>query len=410
MSYKKLFLLIFMSTVIWSCQQSDSIKNPVDLDLNDLYGKYVDTTFVATQDTFLVDNRLDTGNSRKILVGDYQNFQADFLLKFTALPDADEQIDSAYINLYPAGIFGNNPQNVTLNVYEVDQAWEEDANAQDRWHSYSPTTLVQSLDISVNDSDAVSIPLQLPVLNKWIDSEENNNGLLFQFAADAGFIYEFHSSEGVDAEKWPRLTYRITGDTVVTKDSTNIAVDASILDYNGQGSANIFDQALANHHLLLSSGIASRLFLRFDQIHSLPSNIILEEANLEIPVVDRDIITDVPGNPLDNDNHAESFYMRIVEETNEDLTRIELDSSFTSSLNYSIAMGQIDGKITLPSKTYRKNFAEYYLQAFLDGQQTIDGFYLHYQYENQDISVKRLAGMDSVKLNIKYFKINNTRY
>lgn len=401
---------LVLITFMISCQELEPVFPPPELDLVDRYGEFVDTVFTATQDTFIVDYRINTGFSQKLSIGSYDGFQASFLIRFLNIPDEDKLLDSVYIQFTGLQKFGDDIGDLTVNVYEVEQEWDESANEDDFWHNQPSMPLIKSITLSSQDSSIYNVSIEdTSLIRKWQREQENNKGLFFQVdAASSGYIRELVSSEGFSTLGWPRMYYKIFQDTVFVNDSTNISLDATIFDYFKQGSDNIFESARNSKELLISSGIRARTFVRFDQINSLPENSILQGANLMLLANDESFTAPGQPNNLVNSNHLPYFYTRVVSEANENLSYYRVDSTFISNSFYSNLLIKEDNDISFTDND-QTNFGKYTIQDIVNGSIKYEWFLIHYQFDYSDISVERLLGRikEPPLLNIRYLVVDN---
>ncbi len=403
------------------CKDVNSILPPQELDLQNRYGSYHDTTFYAVIDTFLTDYRVDTGSSSKLSVGNYKGFGAGFFLKFTNLPDTSVTIDSVFIQLTGRGAFGDAENDLLVNIYEPQEDWTGSANTEDKWHNTKPAEKIGTTHFYVDDSIKIIIKLDNALFEKWRTDPDQNRGLYFS-ADQANYIKEINSFFAIDPLNAPRLYYKEFRDSLFVLDSTNISQAATIFDYNANAGNNVFEVAKSQNDLLISSGIASRILLKFEGLEQIPEKSIIEDANLSLQVDDRSILDNSKRNKLNNDNHGTSFYLRVIDQIEEDLSSFQIDSAFANSPNFNFSMNVSDSAnaLQLVDKNERVKFGNFYVQRFLNGNETTQWFYLQYKDEGQDISVMRFSGIpdtasrplsDAVKqyaasLRIRYYNVD----
>ena len=403
---KKLLLFLLLAILWISCQDLNSIQAPKEFDLKNHFGQYVDTTLYPDKVTFQINERENTINGLDLCVGTYKGFRAGFLLKFVALPSIDKEIDSVSLRLKSFSQFGQPTGMQTIEVYEVDQPWKEDANTEDTWHTYQPQNLLGTYTFETTDTLTFTFPIDTAVVNRWRREDSLNYGLYIQPAGDNGsVIREFLSLENNDPTVFPRLFFKVKNDSVFVKDSLALGNDATIFDYMPQGE-NIFDWAKNQGDLVIGSGIGVHPLLHFPGLDSLPKNSIVQGANLILRVKDQNFITNEEKNTYDNANSSDLFYIRNLSEANTDLTVFKLDSSFTTSSNFNYQMQQQEGNLQLLSEAEQTKFGENVVQNLLNGNKKSKGFYLRYEDEVSRLSFKRLDA-SSIKLNIRYFRMDN---
>lgn len=409
---KRIFVFSWLLSLAFclSCKDVNSILPPEELDLQNRYGSYHDTTFYAVIDTFLTDYRIDTGTSSKLSVGRYENFEAGFFLKFSNLPDTSVTVDSAYIQLTGRGEFGDAENDLLVNIYEPQEDWTGSANTQEKWHVTKPAEKIGSTSFFVEDSEKIVIKLDNALFEKWRTDPDQNRGLYFS-ADHANYIKEINSFFAIDPLTAPRLYFKEFRDSVFVLDSTNISQGATIFDYNPTGGNSVFENAKSRDDLLISSGIASRVLLKFEGLEQIPVKSIIEDANLSI---------ELAGDSLRNQNHANDFDLLIIKQMNEDLFSYEVDSTFASSSNYPFKMSLKGDTLMLSDNNEKEKFGNLYLQRVLNGAETTQWFYLRYKNEEQDISVMRFSGLpdtasrplsDAVKqfaarLRVRYYNVD----
>lgn len=404
---KKGLILILSLWVSWACQDLNSIQPPAELDLDGLYGVYVDTVFYATESEFTVDHLYNSGNALKLNVGAFNGFESGFLLKFVGLPTDTVYIDSAYIQLSSLGKFGSSSDEMTILLYKVEDEWDEqEANTIEKWHTYQPTTLLGRYTFPPQDSLDMRFDLDTALVNEWRRDTDSNKGLYFAMEkGSANYIREIESLENPLGDNWPKICYYTQQNTVTLKDSVRTGLDVTIFNYDGQ----VFEKAKQDNDLLIGSGIAVKAFVRFDELYSLPETAIIQEADMILTVDDRDILTDEEGNLLDNPNHSGSYYLRNVSDADSALTSFTVDSSFANSINFNFNLAESGGIISLNGKSERSKFGLNMIQNMINGQNSSRGFLIHFIDEGQDVSLKRIynSGEKNVKLHIRYFRVDN---
>lgn len=410
-----IFLLLLFG--LWACQDLNSVLPPDELDLSGRYGVYVDTTLYSTRDTFLVDYKINNNNSPKLSIGKYKDFESSILLKFQFLPAAGSVLDSVHIQFRGLSILGEPTSDLTVSVFEADMDWDASANASEEWHNHTPVNKITELQLSATDSTKYQFAIEdSSIYNQWLRDGNNNNGLFLKITDNnvdyirelASFEYYYDSDF---ANFVPRLTYKILVNGVFEHDTLYTGIDASILDYNVTGDQNIFNLSRQMNELIISSGVAARTFIQFDGLNSLPTSALIQSANIFIPVIDEDFFIPDVENSFVNKNNSQGFYLRSVEDANDNLSYYKLDSVFTNA-NYNISLSKRDSIIYISDEDEEVKFGRNYIQNIVNGSMTSKWFYLQFKSEMQDLSAVRINGLSNepVQLNIRYFKIERSVY
>ncbi len=402
---KKLLLFLFLGILAWSCQDLNSIAPPDEFDLNGQFGQLKDTVIFADRAEFKTDYRMETGYAYKLCVGNYENFRTGFFLKFFGLPTDTMVIDSAYIELTSISALGTPTVPLEINVYEVDKDWDENTvNTLDEWHLYEPSTEPVQITVGISDSLKTRIPISVEMFNKWRMNSDENHGLYFKATSNENsYIRQFESLETSNDLNWPKLYYFVNKDTVSEKDSVRIGYDATVFDYPDSTGQNIFNQAHAQNELLLSSGIASRVLVHFSGLENVPSNAVMQSANLLIDVNPND-------HTLLNKAQESRFYIRSVKETDDALSHLVLDSSFVGNIKENFEMTVSGDSLTLLNDFQKQNFAKEKFQDIINKNDQTEWFYIQYKDEKSALSVVRLFGLSEehpVQLHLRYFLIEN---
>ena len=403
--------LILNGLLLHSCMEIQPVYPPPELDVRGRFGEYIDTTFAATADTFLVEYKINTKYSTKLSIGGYKGFKAGFLLKFLKLPEKENPIDSVMLRLTPKNVFGNQSGTCTMNIYAVEEDWNETANEEDFWHDPPTMELVATKVIDAEDTNKVIIAIEdTALIRKWQEEQDKNDGLFFQIEGqNPDFIMEFSSFRTASAYDWPALYYREKKDTVLVQDSTNIGLAAAIYNYSPLPGEDVYEIARNTQNLVLSSGIQARILVKFDQILDIPSKIVMQAANVTLSVNDESFLGVADSNEMANKNHPSYFYLRLVTEADDQLTSLAIDSSFVNSSRYNLLLKQSEEEIGFGEDEQVK-FATAYLQDIINGTKKYKWFQIQYQNEVNDISVMRLFNRKTVTplLRVRYYRVDHS--
>ena len=405
-------IYLFLSgLLLHSCMDLQPVYPPPELDVRGRFGEYIDTTFEATADTFVVDYKISTKYSTKISIGSYKGFKAGFLLKFLKLPEKENSIDSVTIRLTPKNVFGNQSGSCIMNIYAVEEDWYETANEEDLWHDPPAMELVTTKEIDAEDTNKVIIAIKdTALVHRWQEEQDENDGLFFQIEGqDPGFIREFASFRTASVYDWPALYYREKKDTIFVRDSTNLGLAAAIYDYSPLAGEDVYEIARNTQNLVVSSGIRARILVKFDQILNIPSKVIMQAANITMYVNDESFLGVADSNEMANKNHASYYYLRLVTDADEHLTSIEVDSSFINNSRYDLILTKSEEEVRFEESEQVK-FATSYLQDIINGTKDYEWFQIQYQNETNDISVVRFFNRKTVTpiLRVRYYRVDHS--
>ncbi len=410
---RTLFFLPVLLGLLWmnGCQNLNPIDPPQELKAFDRLGTLIDTTFYADSAYFIVDKYINTENSSNLTVGSFEGFRASFLLRFFRMPqDSGAVYDSVFIIFTRRSAFPETSDSLKINVSVLDSEWPDSANVLPEWHDYQPAQPFFSTSVSATDSNSIVIPIPTEIFNNWVSQGEANNGLIiYPEPQSASFFLELHNFYSEDPLQWPKLVYRTKLDTAVEHDTTNIGLASTIFDYDEAATPNIFQMAQDQQELIIASGVASRLVVRFGQLKDLSPRTILYKADMQFEVNDEDFIDAALSNQLTNPDHANSYYLRVVSSISADGQTVTLDSTFASNPYYSYSLYEDNGVIHFPGEGDQVRLAKGYLQNFLDGKFSYVWFYLQFTDEFQSLSVKRIHSIKQggVRLRLRYYLIQN---
>lgn len=406
---KKIIFILFPLLFIFSCQDLSSVKPPDELDLQGQFGRFVDTVFYANKARFEVDYRPATGNGKNLCAGNYQKFESAFFIQFIGLPSDTMKIDSVYIELTSNGKFGSGTEALDLDVYLVDEEWDEHTvNTLEEFHHYQPGTNIYQMHVNIEDTIKVKIPIDTTIFNEWRYDTDTNKGLYIRStSALENHIREFESFEVSNDLDWPKIYFFTTDDTVSVMDSVRIGFDATVFEYDS-AEVNIFNPTSSEDYLLLASGMQARVKVQFEVLKSLPKNLVVQAADVQMDIDDTDIISGSAENTLDNANFSSGFYLRSITNTDSGLVT---DSSFVTDMNYSFYMKRSDETISMPTAADQERFGKVQIQNIINGETNSEWFLIQYAEEESVVSVLRLFGLDDVthpnpiRLQLRYFEV-----
>ena len=209
-----LFILLISLLIVAACQDPSPFKDE-GKDILEAYGEIKSDTLYAKSGTFLVNDKVSTASSVKLLLGSYQNFEARSLLKFDYSAPDSTILDELHLLISGTGDFGEGMGSLNGMVYRVTEPWAESVNSDPDWDyksniDYSPET---SAEFSLGDLDSTlytdySIELPVKLGEAWKDTSSGgqNHGLLLDFTS-SGFLREFSSREGFFTSRLPRIVF-----------------------------------------------------------------------------------------------------------------------------------------------------------------------------------------------------------
>ncbi len=402
---KKITHVILIALYIWACQDVDPLKPPDELSMN--YGQLIIDTLYVTADSFVVNERVNTFNAPKLCIGNYKNFEASILLKFIDIPDSGSIVDSVAIEFSTLHVFGEAFKSMPVSLYQVDEQWYENANTEDQWHSFNPTSEIASIQITSEDSSRIKLTItDSTLINEWMSDGIYNRGLFLK-CTDLGinYIREIASSEyGVDSLA-PMITFRYKSinDTIFVTDTMDVkyTLDATIFDNNGN---DIFDNAKSQNDILVASGIGARTYIQFSEINSLPKNILVQKAEIILPIWDEDFVIQGQKNSLNNTNDKQDYYTNYLT----DFESAELDSIYLNT----ISLTENDSVLTMESNSDRARMGKYFIQNIVNASLQCEWFSIQYQNEGQDLSILRFrrTADNPALLVLKYFKVEKSGF
>ena len=409
---KILILFLILSGWIISCQKLNPIEPPKEFRAIDEFGSFVDTTITADSAFFVTNPYVLTNAAEKFSVGYYRGFKASFLIHFIRMPDdSNATYDSVYVILYRRHVLGKDAQQLTVNISVPDQEWGDSVNASPQWHNYQPPAPFETATLDADDSAAVKIAIPVDVFNQWINDKDKNKGLFVSPADEqSAFIAEFTNFFTEDPTLWPKLVYRTKfSEDSVTHDTTNVGIAPTIFDYDVNSPQSVFTMAKESKDLIVASGIESRVFVRFDSLKNLPANSIIYSADLLFDIKDEDFWDPSQQNTLNNDDHPDHYYLRMVKSIGQNGSGAEIDSIFKKNTYYNYAIYAGEGQLHFTTETDQIRFGNGYVQNFINGKFESTWFMLQYQNERNDLSIKRLKSIleKGVQMRIRYYTVKS---
>jgi len=398
-------LLFFTLTVllfIYSCEDSDSIYDADRID----YGELHRVTLTATDSRFIEHGKISTGSSTKLLLGNFNDFECRFLVKFYSLPDDSIDLDSVYFLIQSTANIGNPNQEISGEIKLVTKSWDENVNTDENWSydndvSNSPLTTT-TMNITPEDSFLYSIAIPDTIISIWQDTTggDKNHGLLLDYT-NAEFVKTFSSINSGIAPKLVYVYQNSSNDSTI-RDTIFASIDASLIEFTG----NLQSDSL----LFITSGYSHRAFVKFDlfNLDSLPKDIIISNVNF---IIQQDTI-----NSLTDTNAANNFYLRTVISPLNSLPFYEVDSTFMTNLYHNVSLYENSTNQLEVSSSFQGETGQYFIQSIINKEIDYGSFLLHYVGEGNTISQYAIKGAsDNIKesnrpkMIIEYYKIPESR-
>jgi len=386
MRIKIIVVSFFGLLAFWACEEANPIRDEGN-DVLQAYGQMESDTLYAIADTFFVEGKVNTGSSPKLLLGNNQDFEGRFLVKFSTLPNDTIAIDSLKIIVSAPGSFGDDTNPILGKVYRVTGAWEESVNTDPTWD------YLNNIDISPETSASFEFPkldstsytdyeVELPsrLVDIWRDTTagDQNHGLLFDFDG-ADHIKEFSSREGFFSSRRPRLvfTYRDEVKDTTLRDTIYATMDASLIDYKG-----IFDQS----KIYVAAGYEANAFFKFN-FDSIPANAYMVSVEFRF--------TEDTLSSLVNSNRTTEIYLRNVTTEFNQLPFYRIDSTFTFNVNHSVVLTESTPHILSLRDSRRAVVSRSFIQDIINQFMIHGSFYLQFVNPGNDISVYAIESSEN---------------
>jgi hypothetical protein len=387
---------------MWSCIEGDPLHDITGERINN-GGIYLDTLY-AISDTSIVEGKISTAFSGKILLGSHADFDTRFLIRFPSLPADSFQIDSLRLILTSISNQGETTIPLSGSAYMVKEDWEESVNADDSWNwrdkvDNSPETITNfELSESVETKHTIELPLAL--LDTWQDTSGggSNFGLLLD-CNNAPYIKEFGSTNNSSFSLVPKMVavyYDASLDS--TRHDTLFAdKDASLIDFTGS-----FDPNLTK----IVSGFSVRSFFKFD-LSTIPKNAAFATMHF---ILNRDV-----PNSIINSTFSENMYLRTATTDYNALPIYEIDSTFVINFFHNVVLTESASDVLDITSFDRGKISQNFLQDIINGDIVFGSFMVQYRNEWDGVSVYAIKSSNSSDINlrpkivIEYYDIPNPR-
>jgi hypothetical protein len=321
---------------------------PTDLGLNFLDPD--DTTGVRTldsqTDTLTITGtnykyRINTLGSRGILVGRYQDAEANSMIKFTGISDqyAGATVNSAILKLTFRGYSYQDLNGITsFDIFRVNKNFNYQTVTFDSVSSADiGTNVLGSYTGTLTDTTTIEITLDNQTVKDWLEAaadpeyQNPNYGIYLKATGSSTTIKSFFSiAQG--GSLIPNVLVVLTNNnetdtiTLVTPESVSLC-DAPIPAFN--------------ERFITQNGIAIRNMLRFD-LSKLPENVVINNAQLEFYI-------DRSQSYITGDSEMRMIIGMITDSTN------KTDSTFGSLNNAFIQQDSLQFITTISNIVQRWN-------------------------------------------------------
>jgi hypothetical protein len=307
-------ILIYILLTTTLCMKNE--VNPVGSELFPKDKGYENhSVFYAANSDTSFETSVNTGESLYLYLGNTQNDQALSLITFPNLPDSGT-VDSAIVEIYKSQIIGTETEPFSFTVHLNQEEWDESNIMWDDFNDSFYGEQIHTDNIFLNEVDSITFRIPPNIINAWIDSSLQNNGIIFSSDAAETILEIFSGEISSSMGKLPTLSLYMNDDTTDTPYITQYTKDTFLATTQLQAN---------KEQLLIANGIASRSILFFD-IDSIPSDATINRALL---TMHSDTLKSFPS-------HKESFIL-IAYPISDSLNTIptilyETDVSGTSSL------------------------------------------------------------------------------
>jgi hypothetical protein len=383
--------------LIFSACSDEMLLTDVNRSMLNSYGEIKRDTLYAIAARTYSGGKVNTGSSSKLLLGSYGGYNAQFLMKFTNLPNDTIVVDTVRLLLRVRSNMGDSTSMVNGTIYRVTSSWGNDVNIDSSWDvrsnlDYSAAT---SLNFSISSADSATLVFDLPVglVDIWRDTVtagQQNFGLFFDYQS-AEQIIQFYSLENSTVDVLPRLVF-IYKDTStdtggIVYDTTYASLDASLIDFDGN---------LDQNTIYIGAGYSIYSFVQFD-LSVVPSDAFVSTANFVFNQdVDRSVL-----DPKD----SQMIYLRDVTTAFDELPYFQLDSTFNLSTYYNLILREITtDQLSLDDK--KKAVAgQKFMQNIINGEIACGSFYLEHVFEEESVGLYAIKGIQTAVPDVRPYLV-----
>jgi hypothetical protein len=218
------------------------------------------------------------GNSGRVLVGTFQDLEANALIEYTGIPKfiSGSTLDSATITLTVDYRFRDTTGEFGISAHNMIRPW---GTASFRWDSIPGSydnALAGAYLKSISASDTMStltFRIDTALVRTW--SQTGTGSLLLMPSLTAQIILGFSTVSNTLSDSRPLLTIN-TRDSAGTPDTLRIRAPRSIFVANSTIPA-------AAQRTFIQAGVDYPVLLRFDSL-ALPPKVSVVEASLEFAI------------------------------------------------------------------------------------------------------------------------------
>jgi hypothetical protein len=290
---KKILLLVFTSLIFLSCSDDPSSVG-IDLipDEDKIDFKQFDTHLTPlSQESSFHEAKLKLGISSKLLLGKTSFAESQMMLRYNVslvdslmnyLKNGQLVIRKVWIDLYPTYLLGDKSQNFNFTVHQIRNDWSPGGFDKDSLKFLQFDQSNVSIPSSFNFTDSlITVDIQPSVMQQWYKHKYDslntpkNFGLLFKPTSNTQKILGFNAIQIDVVSKLPVLSAVIERGSVF-KDTITFTPFTDVHVVTGS-------LPIVTDKMYIQGGTSLRSTLFFN-LSSLPKDIILSKANLELSI------------------------------------------------------------------------------------------------------------------------------
>lgn len=157
-SLTKLIYCTLILFLFFSACSDEMLLTDVNRSMLNAYGEIKRDTLYAIAARTFSGGKVNTGSSSKVMLGSYGGYDAQFLMKFSNLPNDTIVVDTVRLLLQVRSNLGDSTSMINGTIYRVTSAWGDDVNIDSSWdvRSNIDYTAATSLDFSISSADSVN--------------------------------------------------------------------------------------------------------------------------------------------------------------------------------------------------------------------------------------------------------------
>lgn len=386
----KKFLWVMLAAgmaLLWSCEENTLESVATDGGTGQIVA---DTLYATFDSTYASAIRPSTLGVNQLQLGRLGGYKFRPIMRFFGLPAEPIEVLSAYIAFDVTGSNGT-PSELTARAHPILNSWLTDTSTvwQDPESNIDDNVTLGEMQILFQDNSSELAPTQLLVFNQtgletvtaWADTTDSTNyGLVIDFDdADMDYILKLQArSVQTPDTLGPALIYRYIAqsapsDTLV--DTLVAITDAFLVRNDFQPTP----QRL--HTTPYTNARVSLLKFDFqDLIARYPNGIIIESANLQLPI-------DWANTIIDDSTGAN---LRLIAADSISSDSIQINVAYATNINFTVDLRQISADnlyLEVPEGEERRQLALRYAQTLLNVPDAFDYFYIDDKQKDNYLSI-----------------------